>query len=137
MFVMQNQSIEIGAIRNLQVKSLNNKGVREFKKLISFLSLRDRLVLQRTPCFINHKISNMQNRKRENVVDQKYSTAPEVIINEFLQTEDLELHKQNLHELLMAFVLYYEAPSKEWKNSIVFTYNSIHELFNSIQTAKI
>ena len=65
-FVVQNQFIKNGAIQKQQVKSLKDKGAREFQKLISFLSLRDRLVLQRAPLFIhNQKLFKMQNQKRE------------------------------------------------------------------------
>lgn len=68
MFVVQIRLIQIsyGAIHPLQVKSLNDKGAREFKKLISFPSFHDWLGLQRAPFFNFIKFSNMQTKKREN-----------------------------------------------------------------------
>lgn len=64
MFVVQTQNIIYGAIQK-KIKSLYDKGTREFKKLISFLSLRDRLGLQRVPLYVLYKLSEMQTRKRE------------------------------------------------------------------------
>lgn len=65
MFVMQNTFIKLyGTIHNKQVKSLYDKGIREFQKLISFLSFHDWCVLQRMPIFITLQSSfKMQNTK--------------------------------------------------------------------------
>jgi hypothetical protein len=65
MFVVQNQFIKNGANSNFKSKEPKDKGAREFRKLISFLSFRDRLVLQRAPLFINQIFFKMQNHKRE------------------------------------------------------------------------
>lgn len=77
-FVVQNQFIKYGANSNFNSKEPKNKGAREFQKLISFLSLRDRLVLQRAPLFINQIFFKMQNQKREkslSVLREKWAVA--------------------------------------------------------------
>lgn len=66
MFVVRNQFSINNECNSLQTKSLNNKGTREFKKLISFPVLHcTRLVSQRVPLLFNQIFFKMRNQKRE------------------------------------------------------------------------
>lgn len=65
MFVVRNQHSLTNESNSLQTKSLNNKGTREFKKLISFPILHcTRLVSQRVPLLFNQIFFKMRNLKK-------------------------------------------------------------------------
>lgn len=77
-FVVQIKSITNGANSKFYSKEPKDKGAREFKKLISFLSLRDWFGLQRAPLFINQIFFRMQTKKREkslSVLREKWAVA--------------------------------------------------------------
>lgn len=59
--------------------------------------------------------------------------APEQIINEFLQTADIDIHIENLHDYFICYVLNYGGSTGKWNESMVSTYEAIRDLFFSIR----
>jgi len=51
------------------------------------------------------------------------------ILHEFLESEDLKTHNENLHDFMIAFVHYYYSPSNPWKKSMMHTYMALRTFF--------
>ena len=59
--------------------------------------------------------------------------TPQELIKELSREAEQEFLEENLHEMFLAFVAYWEAPTKEFREDVITTYQALRRLIRGMK----
>jgi len=65
---------------------------------------------------------------------KKSPITAQTIINDIILSDDPENIRENLHEMILAFFMYFKNPTDEFKGRVYYTYVTLYHALKEMET---